>query len=148
MNAFNACARGLVVSLLMASVEVIAGATEAAIQVREKITPVVDPFASAGKVAFFLILIVGLILLLAWLAGKTRVLQTARSSAQIKTLAIMPLGVKEKVAVVQVGKKQLVLGVTPHQVTCLTELDEPLQAAEEKTEQLPFSDLLKKAIRS
>lgn len=148
MNVFSACVKIWLIFLLPLSI----CAEEVSSQVNKKITeitPVVDPFASAGKVAFFLILIVGLILLLAWLAGKTRVMHSARASAQVKTLAVMPLGVKEKVAVVQVGEKQLVLGVTPNQITCLTELEEPLNdGSEDKAEQLPFSELLKKAIRS
>lgn len=144
MNVFNACVKGLLLIFLSTSVLAI----ETVSQTADKVTPVVDPFSSAGKVAFFLILIIGLIVLLAWLAGKTRMLQTARSSSKIKTLAILPMGIKEKIAVVQVGEKQLVLGITPHQITCLTELDEPLSATEDKSEQIPFSDLLKKAIRS
>jgi len=110
-------------------------------------TLAIDPMASATKVIVFLLLIVGLIVLLAWLAGKTRAFQGHAGSAQLKTLGVLPLGIKEKIAVIQVGDKQLVVGITPQQITCLTELDTPL-TEENDNHKMVFSELLKKAIRS
>lgn len=108
----------------------------------------VDPMTSVGKVVLFLVLIVALIVFLAWLAGKSRALKFATGSEQLKTLAVMPLGIKEKVAVVQVGEKQLVLGITAQQINFLTELDKPLANNSADSQPLAFSELLKKAIRS
>lgn len=109
-----------------------------------------DPMASAGKVVVFLVLIIGLILLLAWLSGKSRNFPLAgfsASDAPLKTIATLPLSMKEKIAVIQVGDKQLVVGITQQQITCLAELDEPLPM-NNPTQSPAFSELLKKAIRS
>ena len=50
---------------------------------------------------------------------------------------------KEKIAVVQAGDKQLVVGITARQITLLTELDEPLP--ETQAAPASFADLLKKS---
>ncbi|WP_420592019.1 flagellar biosynthetic protein FliO [Bacterioplanoides sp.] len=144
MSVFNACVKaGLLFffSVMVMAEEADSGQMAGALAV--------DPLASAGKVVLFLVLVVGLILLLAWLAGKSRALPLGGGHGdQLKTLAVLPLGIKEKVAVVQVGEKQLVLGITPQQINCLAELDEPLSSPDAATQALSFSDLLKKAVRS
>ena len=144
MNVFNACVK--VALFLFPSVIVMAEASDAG-QMAGALA--VDPLASAGKVILFLVVVVGLIFFLAWLAGKSRALPlNGGHGEQLKTLAVLPLGIKEKVAVVQVGEKQLVLGITPQQINCLAELDEPLSTPDTTAQALSFSDLLKKAVRS
>lgn len=144
MSVFSACAKAglfFFFSVMVMAEESDSGQMAGALAV--------DPLASAGKVMVFLLLVVGLILLLAWLAGKSRALSLGAGHAdQLKTVAVLPLGIKEKVAVVQVGEKQLVLGITPQQINCLAELDEPLSGTDAATQALSFSDLLKKAVRS
>lgn len=105
------------------------------------------PLASAGKVLFFLVLIILLILATAWLLSKTRGVQFSQGQGKVKVVATLPLGMKEKVAVIQVGDKQMVVGVTAQQITHLADLDEPLPQ-EAASNALTFQELLKKAIRS
>jgi len=107
---------------------------------------VVDPLASAGKVAFFLVVVVALIVLVSWLISKTRGFSVPSANPQLKTVAVLPLGVKEKIALIQVGDQQMVVGVTAQQINCLMTLEQPLSVSQ--GESLAFSDLLKKAIRS
>jgi len=143
VNVFSACAKGVFL-FFIASFSWAAENSSS-----ETVAPLaIDPMASAGKVIVFLVLIVGLIVLMAWLAGKSKTLQLGRSSGQIKTLAVLPLGIKEKVAVVQIGDKQLVLGITPQQINCLTELETPLTEPQKEMDSPGFSDLLKKALRN
>lgn len=107
--------------------------------------------AALGKVALFLVLVLGLILALAWLAQRLRLangglVQRQGPASAIRTLVTHPLGVKEKIAIVEVGSRQLVLGITPHQINTLAELDEPLDLGQAAP--VSFADLLKKAVRS
>ncbi|WP_144055369.1 flagellar biosynthetic protein FliO [Thalassolituus oleivorans] len=113
-----------------------------------KIQPMlaVNPMASAGKVALFLVVIVGLILLLAWLVNKTKAGQLSQSNAQIRLLATLPLGLKEKIAVIEVGDQQIVVGITPQQITTLATLTEKLDTTTTNSSK-NFADVLKMAIR-
>jgi flagellar protein FliO/FliZ len=106
----------------------------------------VNPMASAGKVALFLVVIVGLILLLAWLVNKTKAGQLSQSNAQIRLLATLPLGLKEKIAVIEVGDQQIVVGITPQQITTLATLTEKLDTTTTNSSK-NFADVLKMAIR-
>ena len=161
MNVFSACVksrlaagtamlRAALLPLVSLLLPLVAQATEQTEAIAESSPLAIDPMASAGKVVVFLLLIIGLILLLAWLSGKTRGLPLAgfaASDAPLKTIATLPLSMKEKIAVIQVGEKQLVVGITQQQITCLAELDEPLPV-NNPTQSPAFSELLKKAIRS
>jgi flagellar protein FliO/FliZ len=44
----------------------------------------------------------------------------------LKIVSMLSLGTKEKVALIQVGKKQLLIGVTPQSINTLMELAEPI----------------------
>jgi flagellar protein FliO/FliZ len=118
-------------------------ATETA---RAKPMLAVNPMASAGKVALFLAVIVGLILLLAWLVNKTKAGQFSQSNSQIRLLATLPLGLKEKIAVIEVGDQQIVVGITPQQITTLATLTEKLDTSTTHSSK-NFADVLKMAIR-
>lgn len=141
MSVFNACVKPFFATLALLFSAVL-WAEE------KKITPP-DPLAASGKVVFFLVLIIGLIFLLAWLVNKTRMVGQGnaglKSASGLRMVAVLSLGLKEKIAVVQVGDKQLVVGITPQQITLLSELAEPLPVAEASS--VSFSELLKKAIQ-
>ena len=49
----------------------------------------------------------------------------------LKIVTSLHVGAKEKLVVVQTGQKQLLLGVTAHQITLLETLDEPLVSNKE-----------------
>lgn len=51
---------------------------------------------------------------------------TQQSSNQFKVIASLSLGAKERVVVVQIGEQQLVLGVSPQQISLLKNLEKPL----------------------
>jgi flagellar protein FliO/FliZ len=51
---------------------------------------------------------------------------TQQQSGQLKVIASLSLGVKERLVVAQVGEQQLVLGVTPQQITLIKSLEEPI----------------------
>lgn len=85
-----------------------------------------------------LLIVVVVIVLFAWLARKSRVFGSTHQ--QLKVVATMPLGQKERLMVVDVGGEQVLLGVTGQQINLLKTLDEPMVAA--SAEQHPFAEKL------
>lgn len=74
-----------------------------------------------------LILVLGCIVLVAWLLKRTSSFHTA-ANGKMKVIAGLPLGTRERAVLVQIGDEQLLLGVTPQQVNLLCKLDKPLPA--------------------
>lgn len=135
MNVFNACAKALIFLL------------PALVQAEDAVAPTlqVDPMSSAGKVATFLVLILALIFGLAWLVNKTRVGQVAAGGKQLQMLAMMPLGTKEKIAIIQAGDQQIVIGITAQQISTLSVLDTPISV--EQKSPASFGEILKMAAK-
>ena len=57
-----------------------------------------------------LLITVGIIFFLAWLSRKTKLINTFSSGYQIKTLATQSLTHREKICLVEVGGKQILIG--------------------------------------
>lgn len=138
MNVLTACVKSLLLSVLLLPAVVLAEEPAA-----QMLRP--DPLADAGKILVFLVLVVGMIAGLAWLVNKTRAGQLVGGTKQLRTLAVLPMGMKEKVAVIEVGNEQLVVGITPQQITLLTRLDEKIATQAEAP--ASFQDILKAAVR-
>lgn len=66
-----------------------------------------------------LVLVLGLIFGLAWAMKKFGFSQALTGNPFLKTLAIMSLGPREKIALVEIGETWLVLGITPHAISTL-----------------------------
>ena len=98
-----------------------------------------SPAGSIGGALFALVLVVGLILALAWLArrmpGLGGALGGARGTAALRIVGSLALGPRERVVVVAVGDTQLLLGVGAGGTRTLHTLDAPLpeQGAGQKT---------------
>lgn len=92
--------------------------------------PVASPAADAGSLGglvFSLLLIVGLILALGWLARRMPGFGGGAASKNgLRLVASLPVGARERVVVVEVGGTQLLLGVGAGGVRTLHTLDEPL----------------------
>ena len=85
-----------------------------------------------------LIIVLGLIFLLAYLVKRLKLVPT--SHGVLKTLAVTPLGQREKMVLVEVDGQQYLLGVTSQQVTLIDKLDNPI-----KVEQDSFASRLRQA---
>jgi flagellar protein FliO/FliZ len=88
-----------------------------------------------GQWLFSCFLVIGLILLLAWLLKKSRLVPNLTQS-QLRVLSVLPLGTREKLLVVKVGEQQLLLGMTPANISLLCTLDTPLA---EQSLPVPFA---------
>lgn len=82
-----------------------------------------DPMAvGIGQWLLSCVLVIGLIFLLAYLLKKTKFVSGMKNN-NFKIVAIMPIGNKEKLTIVQVGSKKYLLGVTSQQITKLADLE-------------------------
>ncbi len=89
-----------------------------------------DPVGAGGMAQVFLglLLVIGMIVGVAWLARRFGNFQTAASGA-LRVVGGLSMGPRERVVLVQVGDQQLLLGVAPGRVSTLHVLDKPLVAA-------------------
>lgn len=89
------------------------------------------PQASSGmggqvvQLLLGLLLVIGLIFLLAWLMRRVQQI-VPRGGQVIKILATQPLGPRDRLVLVQVGSEQVLLGLTPGNITSLHVLKEPV----------------------
>jgi flagellar protein FliO/FliZ len=78
-----------------------------------------------GSSLLALIVVIALILAMAWLLRRLPGAAMG-SHGGMRIVASLAVGAKERVMVVSVGEKQLVLGVTGQQITLIDKLDTPL----------------------
>jgi flagellar protein FliO/FliZ len=93
--------------------------------IKETKSPALNSDASIFKTLGGLGLVIGLIFVLAKVGKKFHPGVSAPDRA-LKIISMLSLGTKEKVALIQVGKKQLLIGVTPHCINTLLDLAEPI----------------------
>lgn len=105
--------------------------TEQAPQVGKHVMANTDP---SGMI-LSLLMVLALIIICAFVLKRFNFAQ--QNTSQLKVVANLSLGAKERLVVVQVGEQQLVLGVTAQQITLIETLDEPITSPSEK--QLPLS---------
>jgi len=56
---------------------------------------------------------------------------TGGNTRAIKVVSVMPMGTRERIALVDVGGKQILIGVTPQAIRTLHVFDEPVVAPDE-----------------
>jgi flagellar protein FliO/FliZ len=135
------------VILLLCFLTTISYAQEALIENENEITkqsvekPLADPLlvnqapevgkhvmanTDAGSMILSLLMVLALIGISAFVLKRFNV--TQQHNGQLKVVASLSLGVKERLVVAQVGEQQLVLGVTAQQITLLKSLEEPINS--------------------
>lgn len=72
-----------------------------------------------------LLLVIGLIFLLAWVMRRVQQI-VPRGGQVINVVATQALGPRDRLVLVQVGGEQVLLGLTPGNITALHVLKEPL----------------------
>lgn len=91
-----------------------------------------------------LVLVIGAILLTGWLYSRTQKLRGG-AAGLIRVVASQPLGTRERVVLLQVADKQLLVGMTSTQVQTLHVFDEPV--AEADVPVTGFAERLRSAVR-
>ncbi len=100
-------------------------------------------FGTLVGMAGSLLLVIGLILLCAWLLKRMGSLQ-AGGSGVLKLRASLAVGMKERVVLVEAAGETLLLGVSPGGVTCLHRFEGPVPA--ETNAPAGFAQLLHKQL--
>ena len=85
---------------------------------------------SIGSTFFALIMVIGLILALAWLAKRMPGFRGGAGNSALRVVGSLALSPRERLVVVAVGDTQLVLGVGAGGTRTLHTLSEPLPVAE------------------
>lgn len=108
------------------------------------------------QTAIWLLVIVGMILALAWAVRRFTNIGP-RSVGAMRVLSALPVGNRERIALVQVGDKQLLIGVAPGHVSTLHVFDENVVSAQPDNSPYPqspdfsarsFGHVLRKTLRS
>jgi flagellar protein FliO/FliZ len=94
---------------------------------------------NASSMILSLLMVLVLIFICALILKRFNLVQQGVS--QLKMVASLPLGSKERVVVVQVGKQQFMLGVTSQQINLIETLPEPLLTKPKGSVDLPKSVL-------
>lgn len=97
-----------------------------------------------------LLLVIGLIFLLAWLVRRIQNSLPLKGSQQvISLLASQALGPRDRLLLVQVGKEQILLGLTPGTIVPLHVLQEPIEiSVPESNLSSAFAQRLAKALKT
>ncbi|MBX2882456.1 MAG: flagellar biosynthetic protein FliO [Granulosicoccus sp.] len=104
----------------------------------------INPLTTLTKLALALCLVLAVFWLSARFVGKAHGL-SRHSHGNLKIIGSLSVGQRERVMVVQAGKQQLVLGVTPTQINTLHVLDWPLELSQSET-QMDFKERLNAAL--
>lgn len=105
------------------------------------------PIASSGmggqvlQLLLGLLLVVGVIFLLAWLMRRVQQI-VPRGGQVIKILATQALGPRDRLVLVQVGGEQVLLGLTPGNITSLHVLKEPVHMPDAEPASTEFAQRL------
>jgi flagellar protein FliO/FliZ len=108
----------------------------------------VDPISSSYliKLTVGLLVVVGLVFLLAWLVKKMQLVQSSNNGL-IKIVSAISVGQRERIALIQVGEEQLLIGLTPGRIDKLHTLEKAIETANQpvvasSTFQQKFQQLL------
>ncbi|MGF6707134.1 flagellar biosynthetic protein FliO [Pseudomonas frederiksbergensis] len=106
-------------------------------------TAVATPAVSSGvagqltQLVFALVLVLGLIFFLAWLLRRVQQAGPAGKGQVIELIGSRALGPRDRLMLVQVGNEQILLGLSPGNITALHVLKEPVQVPENAEKATP-----------
>jgi len=92
-----------------------------------------------------LIFVIAFILFIAWLLKRMQV-PTMSNQQGLVIVRQIPVGTKERIAIVQAGDEQFLVGITPQSIQLISKLDKPLtqEMLEKSTFSSQLSQLMKK----
>ena len=104
-----------------------------------------DIMTTALTLGLGLIVVVVLIVLSGWLVRRVQGLGGVNSQA-LKVVAVLSVGQRERVALIDVGEKQILIGVTPQSVRTLHVFDEPVVNSSQPTGSGDFAQKLQQVM--
>lgn len=109
-------------------------------------TPTMLDHAELLKILSGLMFIVFIIILLSWLVKRFNVVQLS-SAKGFETIANMTLGPKEKITLLKVGSRYLLIGIGSASINTLYDFGEHLPEGFSLEDKASFADLLKSVVR-
>ena len=94
-------------------------------------SPGVDS-AAWGKAILGLVAVVSLIFLVAWFVKRFTGLAVSNQQ-QMRIVSAIPVGTRERIALVEVADKQILVGITQHNINVLHSFEEPVVNKNDKT---------------
>ncbi|OUR64994.1 flagellar biosynthetic protein FliO [Methylophaga sp. 42_25_T18] len=107
------------------------------------------PTLSSGAIVETLLgltLVLAIIILLAWLIKRTNRFQ-ATANGEMKIIAGLPLGPRERAILLQVGEQQILVGVTAQHVQTLHILETPINTEQTKRTPIDFADKFQQILK-
>jgi flagellar protein FliO/FliZ len=106
------------------------------------------PLSSSALIETFLglLLVLAIIVILAWLIKRTNRFQTT-ANGEMKIIAGLALGPRERAVLLQVGEQQILLGVTSQQVQTLHILEIPIETAQTTLKPIDFADKFQQILK-
>jgi len=111
----------------------------------QSLSPSLEPSNYITQISLSLIFILLIIFAAAWLLKRFGRIN-GLAGAQMKVLGVMSLGQRERVVLMEVGKKQLLIGVTASRVSLLHELEERVEIEESQPVGNAFAKRLQEAL--
>nr|WP_244264448.1 flagellar biosynthetic protein FliO [Marinobacter algicola] len=97
---------------------------------REAAATAPDTLATMLTLGVGLLAVIAIIFGCAWIVRRMSGM-TGGNTRAIKVVSVMPMGTRERIALVEVGDKQILIGVTPSAIRTLHVFDEPVVSAGE-----------------
>ncbi len=110
-----------------------------------KLEPIINT-GSLIQVVLSLVLVIGVIYLLAWYLRRQQ--SSIGLSQNMRVIAALSVGTRERVVLVQLADKQLLLGVGSGSVNLLQAFDEPVLKGHEHGQHSTFARLLARHLQS
>ena len=112
----------------------------------------ISPCASAAEPYDFdmassvgaLMLVIALILLLAWLLKRMQIPGIGQHQG-LRVVRQLAVGSKERIAVIEVGEEQFLVGITPHNIQTLAKLEHGL--SDDHAPLSPFAEQLRQLVK-
>lgn len=106
------------------------------------------PLSSTALVETFLglLLVLAIIVILAWLIKRTNRFH-ATANGEMKIIAGLSLGPRERAVLLQVGEQQILVGVTAQHVQTLHILDTPIETQQTTFKPIDFADKLQQILK-
>lgn len=106
--------------------------------------PQLDLFTTLGSLVFVVLLIFAF----AWLLKRMR-LPALGSQSGLSIIRQIPVGTKERIAIIKVGEEQFLVGITPQSINLISRLDTPIEEDPVASNQFAsqFSQILKKNVK-
>ncbi len=150
VNRFQQAWLSIIVMLQSGWVFAVETSTQAVVSETEKAAignAVTQPSDYFAQILISLVLVLLIIFVSAWLLRRYGRFPGV-ADGNLKVLGALSVGQRERILLLQVGKEQVLVGVTSSRITRLHQLEEPIEVKHNELEKSQFSQRLQEAFDS